>query len=185
MRTAVRLMERTFQPDYFVLAGFAVGLRKGLGVGEVVVDERSDPQFLREFDGSGLTVHFSRLAHAPLLPTLEAKQVFAQDHPESLAADMETEAFLEEVGTTPSLVLRSISDDLLTELPCNFEECLTPEGFPAPRLLAMKVLRDPLLAFKLLRLGGDAYRAGTSLANVMDFVRLSLKERFSRGIPRD
>ncbi len=181
MRAAVELLERAFRPDFFVLAGFAVGLRQGLAVGEVVVDERSDPQLLNEFGGSGLSLHFSRIADAPLLSTSGAKEAFAQRHPASLAADMETEAFLTTVGGAPCLVVRAISDDLLTDLPCDFEECLTSEGFPAPWLLARKVLREPSLGFKLASLGRAAYRAGNSLTTVMEFVRLALAERFHRG----
>lgn len=177
MTAAVLEALRLFRPELAVLIGFSAGLRADLAVGEIVVDERGDPALLRALRGYPLPLRFGRTVSSGLLRTVEDKRHLAASHPESLVADMESLAFMEAVGKTPHLVLRTVSDELETPLPLPFDEMLTARGFPDERKILREVALKPRVLPGLLGLARASSQAQQALSSTMIGIRPLLIRR--------
>lgn len=151
-----------FQPDLAVLLGFSAGLRDGLSVGEVVCDERGDTALLDLLRTFPLPLRFGQVVSGGLLRDEADKRALASAHSQALAADMESGAFLQAVGTTPHLILRVISDDVASPMPLPFDQLLTERGFPDELKIVRCLARNPRLVpgvMKLARTSALAQRA--------------------------
>lgn len=169
MERVVSLAYKTFRPSLYVLVGYSVGLVEDLEVGDLICDERSSPVLTHR-------CRTGRVATCGFLNTASQKRAFAQKHPKCLAADLETEAFLAAVPTDAgSLVVRAVSDTVDTDLPLNFEELTTHQGFPDVRAIALKVAARPFLLPKLVKLSRDAGVATRALANFLSECREELE----------
>lgn len=168
-----RLLMKVFRPTLLMLLGYSVGLKNDMTVGKVVLDERSD-SFLLEQVGS----HFqlARVATCDFLNSAQEKREFGALNPHSLVADLESEAFLAEVqDLAPALVVRVVSDDVETDLPLDFSELTTKDGFPDQRAIGLRVAKNPLLLSGLLRLARDSDRATKSLSRALTKVKADLQ----------
>ncbi|MCA9781722.1 MAG: hypothetical protein KC800_33620, partial [Candidatus Eremiobacteraeota bacterium] len=100
------------------------------------------------------------------------KKAFAEKHPASPVADLETEAFLEAIPPeSDRLVLRVVSDSVGTDLPLDFGAFTTDQGFPDVRAIGLKVMTRPHLLPGLLRLGREAGLATRMLARELESQR--------------
>jgi nucleoside phosphorylase len=164
MERAVKLAQKTYEPHLYVLVGFSVGLDDTLQVGDLVCDERSAPLLSK----GRIEYRTGRVATCGFLNTASQKRAFAQKHPGCLVADLETEAFL---GAVPSnsefVVLRAVSDTVDSDLPLNFGDYTTAQGFPDVRAIGLRVATRPHLLPKLLKLGREAGTAVGSLADLL------------------
>lgn len=182
MRRAVALARSTFQPQLLVLVGFSAGLQARLTVGEVVCDERSDERLVGRLRRFPLPLRFGRTATCELLHTSAAKRSLAEQCPEALIADMETEAFLEAAGGLPSLVIRAVSDDVETDLPLPFDEFLDRQGFPDEKAILRRALGQPSVVPGLVALGRSSWRAQEALRETIRDLRPLLVERLWEGV---
>lgn len=177
MVRAARLARDIFRPDLWVLVGFSAGLRSDLPVGEVICDDRSDARLLADLRSFPIPLRFGSVATCGFLDTAADKEALAKEHPEALAADLESEAFMQACGETPFLVLRAISDDVHTDLPLPFESFLDQRGFPDDLKIARALLRRPKLVPGLWRLAKDATAAQRALSKVLADIRPLLVRR--------
>lgn len=164
VQQAVSLAAEAFRPKLFILIGFSVGLRADCMVGNLICDERSSPEALE-----GLAeLPFGRVATCGFLYTAGQKQAFAEKHPESPVADLETEAFLDAVPDGAlSLVVRAVSDEVSTDLPLKFGELADDRGFPDIKAIGFRLATRPYLLPRLLRLGRDSAKAVDSMASML------------------
>ena len=68
-----------------------------------------------------------------------------------------------------------MSDTVDSDLPLNFGELATPQGFPDIRAITKRLARRPFLLPKLLKLGRDAGVAMQSLADLLSEQREHLE----------
>ncbi|MFA5506246.1 MAG: hypothetical protein WC423_12500 [Vulcanimicrobiota bacterium] len=177
MGSAVELVQKTFNPQVFILVGFSVGLDPALRVGDLVYDERST----RTLIGRGGFV--GRVATCGYLITASQKRTFAEKYPASPVADLETEAFLEAVSPSAErLVLRVVSDSVDSDLPLNFGEFVTEKGFPDVKAIGLKVATRPHLLPKLLKVGREAGVAVQALAGELEKHREELRARYQWAV---
>lgn len=160
-------------PRILVLLGYSVGLLPDLKVGSLVVDERSSPEPLARVLEGVTGIVSGKVATCGFLGTAAHKGAFAEHHPDSPVADLETEAFLEAVPPgVQSLVVRVVSDELQTNLPLDFSQLVGKDGFPDHKGIALKLMRNPFLLPKLLRLARDAELANQRLTDLLQKVDL-------------
>lgn len=163
--TGAQVLAKSYQPELLVLVGFSVGLTQEAEVGTVVCDERSASEF-QALPEHGLRL--GRIATSGFLNTDSQKKAFAEKHPESLIADLESESFLEAFAEGPPvLVLRVVSDDVNTTLPLDFSKYTTKDGFPNQAAIAKRVALNPLVLGKMIRLARDAGTATRSLSSAL------------------
>ena len=173
MVSGVEALCKIWSPEHLLLVGFSVGLKQELKVGDLVVDERSAEHLVQEVLVADSKVSVGRVSTCDFLSTSAHKKAFAEHHPDSLMADLETEAFLSAVPeNTSRLVIRAVSDELTTDLPLDFSKLVRPDGFPDQKGIGLRIALNPFLLPKLLRLARDASKATKSLANLLRKVEL-------------
>ncbi len=177
MARAVERGVSLFKPDLAVLLGFSAGLRDGLQVGEVVCDDRGDPDLVQALRDFPLPLRFGQVVSGGLLRDEGDKRALASRCPEALAADMESGAFLRAVGSIPHLVLRVISDDVTAPMPLPFDQLLTEQGFPDERKIVKQLAVKPGLLPGVLRLARTSGAAQRALRQTVVDVRPLLVRR--------
>jgi nucleoside phosphorylase len=176
MAAAVSQGLRVFNPSLAVLLGFGAGLQDRLAVGDVVCDERSDPTLVRSLRAYPIPLRFGQIALTGFLRTAQDKRRVAEERPDCLVADMESEAFIKAVGNTPFLIMRSISDGVDTDLPLAFDRLLTAGGFPDEMAILRQLARRPALLPSILNLAqSTAYAQRTLIRTVADIKPLLIR----------
>lgn len=177
MQNAVEQARRLFDPSLLVLVGFSAGLREDLPVGEVICDERGDPELVQSLREFPIPLRFGPVASEGYLHSAEDKSALAKSRPECLVADLESEVFLRAAGETPCLVLRAVSDGLNTTLPLPFDQLTTARGFPDEMAILKRVLARPNVLPGLLSLAQASAYAQRALGQTIADIRPLLVRR--------
>lgn len=173
----VELAAEVFNPSLYLLVGFSAGLRPELRVGDLVVDERSDPMILGRLRRLDLSYTEGKVATCGFLQTRADKANFATDHPHAPIADLESAAFLAALPEGASgLVVRAVSDEVDCELPLDFSTLCDDEGFPKVGSIALEVLRQPQLIKPMVGLANRAHQAVSKLESFLRRIRPLLDE---------
>jgi nucleoside phosphorylase len=181
MAAAVGHGLRLFTPDLAILIGFSAGLRADLPVGEVICDERGDPGLVSALRQFPVPLRFGRVAASGFLHTAQDKQDLAAARPDCLVADLESEAFLESCGPTPSLVLRAVSDDLNTPLPLPFDQLMTARGYPDELAIVRALAKQPGKFPQVWKLALASAKAQRALSQTVVDIKPILIRRLLEG----
>jgi adenosylhomocysteine nucleosidase len=142
-RRAVQELLGQGQPEVLISLGYSGALKEHLQPGDVIHAQEIETQdgrvFLCEHPGHRL------LSVSKLAPSKESKRLLAENHPQAYAVDMESAVVAEaaEGAGVPWRALRVIIDPLHSNLPIDFNRCVTSKGQTAPARLAKEILTHP------------------------------------------
>lgn len=182
MTDCVERVRSIFEPELLVLLGYSAGLKPQMKVGDLVVDARSDSHLLERLTQLHPRMRVAPIASSGFLNSAQQKAAFAAEVPDSLVADLESEAFLEAAQGVPCLVVRAVSDTVDSDLPLDFENYLTPLGFPSELAIAKAVLARPGIIGQMLALARDSAKATNALARVLSNIRPVLLSRLRNSV---
>lgn len=172
------------KPDFCISTGLAGGLNEELRLGEIVAashvvvrrrDERisSDKRLLKLAEDCGAKIVSTLITESHIVGEASAKWALSKFGD---CVDMESYYILQSVTGTPAIVVRSISDEALHELPLDFNKILDRNGAVKKRQLIGELIHHPLGLPGLIRFGWQSWRATNSLADFLDEFFLSFPE---------
>lgn len=162
-RRAVQELVSQGQPEALISLGYSGGLKDHLVPGDAIHAqeiETSDGKVYRSEQSGHRLLSVSKLA-----PSKESKRLLAEKHPEAYAVDMESAVVAEaaEQAGLPWRALRVIIDPLGSNLPIDFNRCVSPKGQTAPAKLAREILTHPAQIPALIEFGKWEKRARQQL----------------------
>ena len=168
-------------PDCIVLAGMAGALDPSLRIGDVIVDVRAEGCAVPPNCVAG-TIHTSqRVVATPA----EKQMLFSTT--KAMAVDMESAVVRKwaEHRGVPLIVIRSISDTADQTLDKDLLTLIDEYGVPSVRRVISGLVRHPMLASDLVRLGRAARLAGQALGRaVCQFIDVYSKGPEGHGSPK-
>lgn len=171
MAKAVEHIVSQLAPDLAILIGFSAGLRDDIAIGEVICDDSGDTEMVRSLRQFPYPIRFGKLVSTELLKSAQDKQQLATQEPLALAADMESDAFKQGVGSIPWLILRSITDEFTTDLSLPYDKFLSDKGFPSESAIIGKVLQNPRLIPNVWELAKGSATAQSSLTKIIQNIK--------------
>lgn len=142
-RKAAQALVKQGEPELLLSLGYSGALKGHLQPGDTLhgheIETLDGTIYRNDLAGHRL------LSVAKLAPSKESKRQLAENHPEAHAVDMESAVLVEvaEAAGIPWRVLRVIIDPLHSDLPINFNRCVSPKGQTAPAKLAREILSHP------------------------------------------
>ena len=165
-------------PNACISSGLAGGLKPHLKKGTVVA-----AQFASLLDGRGfigantLLLEAARDSGATIAnKCLTSKHILGQAQFKRATGefadfvDMESFHIMEKLTgrKIPGIIIRSISDTVMEDLPLDFSHVLDHNGRILKRQLALQLARYPHKIFALIRFGRESQQSAEGLANFLD-----------------
>lgn len=162
-RRAMGDLLRLGQPEVLVSLGYSGALKDHLAPGDVIHAqeiETSDRKLYSSQQAGHRLLSVSKLA-----PTKGSKRQLAEQFPYAYAVDMESAVLAEaaESAGLPWRALRVIIDPLDSDLPIDFNRCVTNKGQTAPTKLAREIITHPGKIPALIEFGRWEKRARQQL----------------------
>ncbi len=162
-RRAVQDLLKQGQPDVLISLGYSGALKDHLQPGDAIHAQEIETSEKRVYrcDHAGHRL----LSVSKLAPCKESKRLLAENHPEAYAVDMESAVVAEaaESAGLPWRALRIIIDPLHSNLPIDFNRCVSSKGQTVPARLAREILTHPRQIPALLEFGRWEKRARQQL----------------------
>ncbi|MBS2038181.1 hypothetical protein JST97_24560 [bacterium] len=151
------------EPEMVISLGYSGGLKDHLRPGDVV--EASEIETLEKRVYCSQQPGQRLLSLSKLAATKSSKRQLAEEHPYAYAVDMESAVLAEaaEAAGLPWRALRVIIDPLDSDLPINFNRCVSAKGQTAPARLAREILTHPHKIPALIEFGRWEKRASQQL----------------------
>jgi len=162
-RQAVQDLLKQGQPEVLISLGYSGALKDHLQPGDAVHAHEIETPDKRIFQNNQTGQRL--LSVSKLAPSKESKRLLAENHPEACAVDMESAVLAEaaESAGLPWRALRIIIDPLGSNLPIDFNRCVSSKGQTAPTKLAREILTHPLQIPALIEFGKWEKRARQQL----------------------
>lgn len=154
---------RLGQPEVLISLGYSGALKDHLAPGDVIHAQEIETSD-RKLYCSQQTGH-RLLSVSKLAPTKGSKRQLAEQFPHAYAVDMESAVLAEaaESAGLPWRALRVIIDPLDSDLPIDFNRCVTSKGQTAPTKLAREIMTHPGKIPALIEFGRWEKRARQQL----------------------
>lgn len=163
---AARALVEVAQPQRLLVAGVCGGLSPEMQAGQMILAERSHPQWLaRATERLPEALVGQLLSRDRVVPDRRAKQLLFEETG-ALAVDMETAGAIQEVDL-PWLGFRVVSDGPDFDMPLDFSRYLDSRGLPDYAAIAWATSRAPNTLPRLLRLARNNRRATLKLAQAL------------------